>query len=138
MNATILVGYENFDPELSYAGIIFNQVAGSRHEQKLIAATEQYTDFKILGAVSKTDHIQIPERHLGLMPANEAEDRNRVITAIASQIANEVNINRLLELTSTEKSLVTQMAEQHKVTPDIRLGVARDAAFGFYYPVILE
>ncbi|PIX75974.1 MAG: hypothetical protein COZ38_02745, partial [Rhodocyclales bacterium CG_4_10_14_3_um_filter_68_10] len=70
--APLILGYQAFDPAIRIAGVILNRLGGSRHESKLRAVIEHYTDAEVLGAVHEDEAIAIPERHLGLMPANEA------------------------------------------------------------------
>src|SRR3990172_4721554 len=69
--APLILGYQAFDREVRFAGVILNRLGGSRHEAKLRAVIEHYTDVPGLGAVHEDPPIGIFERHLGLVPANE-------------------------------------------------------------------
>ncbi|MDH3514602.1 MAG: AAA family ATPase, partial [Gammaproteobacteria bacterium] len=66
--APLILGYQEFDKEIHIAGVILNQLGGSRHEAKLRAVIEHYTDVPVIGAVHHDDRLTIVERHLGLMP----------------------------------------------------------------------
>ena len=132
--APLILGYQAFDRNLRIAGVILNRLGGTRHEAKLRAVIEHYTDVPVLGAVLDNPDLAIVERHLGLMPANEAAAAEARIAAIAGIVAGQVDIGRLLEATATDKPLMPAVvAAAPPAEPKIRLGIARDQAFGFYY-----
>ena len=139
--APLLNGYQQFDTNLRYAGVILNKVAGSRHQSKLTQVIEAYTDFPILGAVPRNTEIQVTERHLGLIPGNEMGDAAaHVIDQLASQAREHIDIAQLLSITSTAATTETPARIETLSAADnrIRIGVAMDEAFGFYYPGDLE
>jgi cobyrinic acid a,c-diamide synthase len=70
--APLILGYQAFDPAVRIAGVILNNLGGARHEAKLRAVIEHYTDCAVLGAVPCDERLAITERHLGLVPSNEA------------------------------------------------------------------
>ncbi|MGB0129242.1 MAG: hypothetical protein WBP72_16495, partial [Rhodocyclaceae bacterium] len=78
-------------------------------------------------------------RHLGLIPANEAQAAQEHIRAIGARIAQGVDLDRLLDLTATAAfpPLPAHLERRVPQRP-VRIGVAQDAAFGFYYPGDLE
>ena len=140
--APLILGYQAFDRDVHIAGVILNQLGGSRHEAKLRAVIEHYTDVPVLGAVHHDDSLTIVERHLGLMPSNEATEADTKINAIAARVAAQVDIDRLLEVSATAP-VVPDIATHPKAgiaygKTDVRIGIARDAAFAFYYPGDLE
>ncbi|HHA18883.1 MAG TPA: hydrogenobyrinic acid a,c-diamide synthase (glutamine-hydrolyzing), partial [Methylophaga sp.] len=141
--APLILGYQSFDPGINIAGVILNQLGGSRHESKLRAVIEHYTDVSVLGAVHKDKRLEIVERHLGLMPSNEDGEAQRKITDIGSIISSQVDLDKIIEisrlhapkhLTSSIKSTPNTQA----ITTQIRLAYINDSAFGFYYPGDLE
>ena len=184
--APLILGYQAFDPQIRIAGVILNQLGGSRHEAKLRAVIEHYTDVPVLGAVHHDDRFAIVERHLGLMPSNEADAAREKIDTIAALVAASVDLDRLIAVSSRVPALVLPAAtpattlpppslipagvREHLAHPldgadvhrtsaippsrlpqageggepsargatSIRLGIPRDAAFGFYYPGDLE
>ena len=134
--APLILGYQAFDRDIRIAGVILNRLGGTRHEAKLRAVIEHYTDVPVLGAVLDNPELAIVERHLGLMPANEtaAEAHNATIAAIAQTVSAQVDIDRLLQVTATDKVLRPATAPAAaNANPPLRLGIARDPAFGFYY-----
>lgn len=132
--APLVLGYQQFDPELNIAGVILNQVGGHRHETKLRQALERYTDIAVLGAVHRDPQLGIVERHLGLMPSNEDQQAQAKIATISQLINQQVDLERLLDISQQALSLPRVIIVQSAAVPRVTLGVIRDAAFGFYYP----
>lgn len=134
--APLILGYQAFDRDINIAGVILNQLGGARHESKLRAVIEHYTDVPVLGAVHHNKNLQIDERHLGLMPSNETEEATRFITEIRQVINDQVDLDRLLQVGKPSEKFAFDAPEIF-VDPGekqrIRIGVARDKAFGFYY-----
>ncbi len=138
--APLLLGYRDFDPAIRYAGVILNKVAGARHEAKMRAMIEEYTDFAVLGAVPRNNDIQVTERHLGLIPGNEMADKaGEVIELLARQASDYIDIDALLEASAEETVLpVAARPTAPLPRPDLRVAIPRDTAFGFYYPDDLQ
>ena len=130
--APLVLGYKAFDHEVKIAGVILNKVAGPRHEQKLRAVLDRYTQVPVLGAVPRDAALFIAERHLGLIPGNEHAEADARIDAIANVVARHVDLDALLQLTV---KAVSEAVEPLPFRPrlDLTIGIARDRAFGFYY-----
>ena len=137
--APLLKGYTDFEKGLNFAGVILNKVAGSRHEGKLRAVIEYYTDLEVIGAVGRRPEMQIAERHLGLVPSNEQAGADKRIEDMAKVTASDVDLDRIIEAASQAKqpdyiSVETQRVQQPETPkPDITIAYACDAAFNFYY-----
>lgn len=136
--APLILGYQAFDPELRIAGVILNKLGGRRHEAKLRAVIEHYTNIPVLGAVQDDPRLHLVERHLGLMPANETLAADAKVGEIAAAVAEQVDLDRLLELTATTRALPPPAARRPASGAAVRVAVARDAAFGFYYAEDME
>ncbi len=137
--APLILGYQAFDIQLNIAGVILNQVGGARHESKLRAIIEHYTDVAVLGALHKDPRLAIDERHLGLMPSNENAQAAEKIAGIAKLVEQQLDLNALLALaTNTHLPAAPPCATVDLPAPSVRLGVLQDAAFGFYYPGDLQ
>jgi cobyrinic acid a,c-diamide synthase len=141
--APLLNGYQSFDRDIEFAGVILNKIGGSRHEGKLRNVIEQYTDFRVLGAVHRNEEMVIPERHLGLVTDKEDPKALQHIGVLAKVIEDSVDVDQCLsagrpsqETAELQQRVVdaTKMSKQ----PGIRIAVARDSAFCFYYPDDLE
>ena len=136
--APLILGYQAFDPNIRIAGVILNRVGGQRHEAKLRSIIEHYTDVEVLGAVHEDPQLALVERHLGLMPANEAAGAEQLIASIAERVASQVDLDRLLAITATAVNLPEPPAVPASSAPPLRIAIAQDAAFGFYYTDDLE
>lgn len=130
--APLILGYQAFDKDIRIAGVILNQLGGSRHEGKLRAVIEHYTDVPVLGAVQHEPTMEILQRHLGLIPSNEAAEVEQQVARIAERVSAQVDLDRLLELTRREYPAQARQPSSLPA-PGYRIGIARDQAFGFYY-----
>lgn len=142
--APLLLGYQAFDRNVVIAGVILNNVGGSRHEAKLRAVLEHYTEVPVLGAVQRQPELEIVERHLGLVPANEAADARLRVAQIGRTVGAQVDLDALLAIARGATPLrippLPRRADIGDCPPKtaVRIGLARDAAFGFYYADDLE
>ncbi|HMZ01930.1 MAG TPA: cobyrinate a,c-diamide synthase, partial [Burkholderiaceae bacterium] len=145
--APLILGYQAFDRDLRIAGVILNRLGGSRHEAKLRAVIEHYTDVPVLGALQQDPALEIVERHLGLVPSQEADGALRTVQRLADAVRQQVDLHRLLAVTAApaEPAAPLQPVPMEvragvplapsPATPSnpVRIGVAMDRAFGFYY-----
>ena len=147
--APLLLGYQAFDPAVAIAGVILNKVGGPRHEEKLRAVVARYTDIPVLGAIHKDARLAIEERHLGLVPGNESAEAEQRIEGIARAIAEQVDLDALLEVASKAPPAAAARfapplpaasteAARHGQARPLRIAIARDRAFGFYYQEDLD
>jgi len=137
--APLLMGYQAFDRDVNIAGVILNKTGGARHESKLRAAVETYTDLPVLGAVGRTDDLEIGERHLGLTTPAETGAVRTMIDRFAAIIGGAVDLEKLRTIAASAPDLGLQPAPRVvSSTKKVRIAIARDTAFGFYYPDDLE
>lgn len=139
--APLILGYQAFDPDINIAGVILNQLGGSRHESKLRAVIENYTDVTVLGAVARHPDMEILERHLGLIPSNEEETAEHHIQSIGAAIERQVDLDAVIRLAESSPLPTVPDASPFAIRPldlPLRIGIARDEAFGFYYPADLD
>jgi cobyrinic acid a,c-diamide synthase len=134
--APLILGYQAFDPNIRIAGVILNNMGGARHESKLRAVIEHYTDVPVIGAVHHDPRLEITERHLGLMPSNETAAAAARVREIGDLVGAQVDLDRLLALAATAPALPA--APEPVVVgavsqPAVRIAWAKDQAFGFYY-----
>jgi len=137
--APLILGYQAFDRDIRIGGVILNRLGGARHEAKLRAVIEHYTDVPVLGAVAEDPRLAVMERHLGLMPCAEVGDAQARVEAIGHIIGAQVDLARVRALAATAGPLAPGLASPEVATAlarnaDLRIGIARDRAFGFYYP----
>ncbi|HRP28234.1 MAG TPA: cobyrinate a,c-diamide synthase [Burkholderiaceae bacterium] len=152
--APLILGYQAFEPGIRIGGVILNRLGGSRHEAKLRAVIEHYTDVPVLGAVAEDERLALTERHLGLMPCAEVDDVAARIDAIGRAVAAQVDLQRVRALAASaddwggESGATADGGGTRVVAPlrapparhgasrgrVLRIAIARDRAFGFYYP----
>ncbi len=138
--APLLNGYQAFDAEVQYAGIVLNNTAGSRHESKLRKVIEAYTDFEVLGSVERNANLEIRERHMGLVTDKENTESDSIIASIRETVESAIDLDQLIEgATQSADSCQYKTLKQaessqpNKTGESVKIGVAWDAAFCFYY-----
>ncbi|KVW96776.1 cobyrinate a,c-diamide synthase [Thiobacillus denitrificans] len=137
--APLILGYQAFDPEIRIAGVILNNLGGSRHESKLRAVIEHYTDVEVIGAVQHDASLQIAERHLGLVPANEQGAARARIQHVGERVAAQVDLDRLLAIGDSAPAFSAPLPTDTAAPAErLRIGIAHDQAFGFYYSEDLD
>jgi cobyrinic acid a,c-diamide synthase len=134
--APLILGYQAFDRAIRIGGVILNRCGGPRHEAKLRAVIEHYTDVPVLGAVAEDARLAVMERHLGLLPCAEVDDAQERVHEIGRIVGAQVDLGRVRALAvSAGPGLASpRAAPDRNRRPDLRIGIARDRAFGFYYP----
>ena len=141
--APLLHGYVEFDPAVLIAGVILNQVGGQRHEAKLVRAVRAYTDIPVLGSIGRTPDLELSAAHLGLIPPAETGEPAEQVERAARRIGEDVDLDRVRAIAAKARALDTSPASPSPPrpasrVPDVRIAIARDAAFCFYYPGDLE
>ncbi len=189
--APLLRGYRDFDRAVRIVGVILNQVAGARHEGKLVQAVRTYTDVPVLGALGRSPDLGLDAEHIGLVPPAEVAKAEARVARIARRIEEGVDLDRVQALASQVEPLVAAASQPEArdggltskglrvgssavaasrpetwdgsrtndapwveppavaapatarrgaapPSPDVRIAIARDAAFCFYYPGDLE
>ncbi len=135
----LIRGFLDFEPKVRFAGILLNNVAGDRHEKRLREVIGHYLDIPIVGAIQRDENLAIDERHLGLVPSNETATADRILSRIADHIERQVDLEQLTELAGQAVlPPCSAMPGPEFPVPDVRIGIAQDGAFGFYYPRDLE
>ncbi|NDU86090.1 MAG: cobyrinate a,c-diamide synthase [Ferrovum sp.] len=144
--APLILGYQAFDRDIRIAGVILNQLGGRRHEAKLRAVIEHYTDIPVIGAIQHEPDLFVEESHLGLIPSNESLCLDVTLQRLAQALSDQVNLSCLEQLTQTSRPprpqesvpIVQPLRAVINRNPVLRLGIIQDHAFGFYYPDDLE
>jgi cobyrinic acid a,c-diamide synthase len=137
--AAIVHGYSNLDPQLRVAGVILNKVASSRHLELLEEALASQS-LPILGVFYRQDAIALPHRHLGLVPSEEIGELSAIFDRLAAMAAKGFVWEKLLPLLSIKKRdwVIEERVTLKARSKVMRIAVARDQAFNFYYPDNLD
>ena len=140
--AAIVKGFQSFDPEIRITGVILNNVKGGAHREKALTAIEHYCGVPVIGAIPRMEEMQLAMRHLGLVPYREGSGRGDFdarIATITDMIGQYVDLDRLKSLmkdTSTADDGPTLF--DNAPQPDVKIGVAIDEAFNFYYADLFD
>ena len=149
--AALVMGCMKFDPELKICGVILNRVAGKRHEKKVRINIEKFCKVPVFGAVPKLDAEAFPERHMGLVTAEEHDFSNKAVHSALHFVKENIDLNSLYHEICKEEYLIdtadapTNISGQPEAVPafensnhdgmqKITIGIIRDSAFQFYYP----
>jgi cobyrinic acid a,c-diamide synthase len=134
--AAIVHGYTTFDPEVNVAGVILNRVGGDFHAALLRDALD---GTPVLGALPRDATLEVPERHLGLVPVAEREPRAReTIDRLAAAVAAHCDLDGLVALARTAPELPGPAWSPDGDGPPARIAIARGPAFSFHYEENLE
>lgn len=141
--APLILGYQAFDKNVSIKGVILNQLGGSRHETKLRNVIEHYTNVDVVGAIHSDRRFDIEERHLGLVPGHEDPFCTQRINWLAEAVKEQVNLDAVLNIARQAPKLdsaqtSTEIQSHDYPDTEIKLGLVRCSAFGFYYPDDLQ
>ncbi|MBC04733.1 cobyrinate a,c-diamide synthase [Thalassospira sp.] len=148
--AAVISGFAKFRDDINVAGVILNRVGSDRHKQMIVdACAKHLPDLPVLGAVRRSEDLILPERHLGLVQAGEHSELDAFLDRAADIISEDVDLDALIALINQKagktkkagKSGESAKAEQSAplIAPlGSYIAVARDAAFAFSYPHLLD
>jgi len=135
--AAVAAGLRDFRPDVRMAGVVLNRVASPRHED-LVRRAMTGAGIAVLGALPRHAPIAMPERHLGLVQAEEQARLGDLIAEAARLIAERIDLDALLHLAECDWSPKHASSSGPVTPPGQRIALARDAAFSFIYPHMLE
>jgi cobyrinic acid a,c-diamide synthase len=135
--AAVVHGFRSFDPRLRFAGVILNRVAGQSHARMLVEALRGLDPTLPVGWIPADQQIGLRERHLGLQTAEERSWSESAADCLVSLIETGVPLDQLLENCNIDPILPDPEAESLRL-PGVRIGIARDRAFCFYYEAALD
>jgi cobyrinic acid a,c-diamide synthase len=137
--AAVALGCARYREDVTVAGVILNRVASERH-RALIAPAFDRIGIKVLGALARDDSFVLPERHLGLVQAQETEDIEARLERLADKIAATTDLDAIAALAQP----IRNAARDNTVCgigirpPGQRIAIASDTAFSFSYPHLLR
>lgn len=134
--AAVALGYREYAPDVEIAGVILNQLGSDNHEQ-IIREAMAGIGMPVLGALHRTDALQTPERHLGLTPVTETET-DALIAHMAETVGAGLDLAAIRSVAESAPVLFPETEETAGEKTPVRIGVAKDEAFTFYYPTSLS
>jgi cobyrinic acid a,c-diamide synthase len=138
--AAIVKGYQLLEPRVNIVGVIANKVGSSGHYKIIKEAVEQECGVPVCGYLLNDSSVKMPERHLGLVPSIERGDLNALFLKLAELVENTIDVNKLLQLSMRKplESNVTDSIFKQRPSKGVKLAIAKDRAFSFYYQENLE
>ena len=140
--AALVQGCINFDPQVIFAGVVLNRVAGARHEGIIRKCIESHTGVPVIGAIPKLNDNIFPERHMGLVPTSEHQWTGRAINAAQNIAEKYLDLDQIISIAQNtaniEQPIEAPFIPQSVSCKKVRIGIAKDAAFQFYYSENLE
>lgn len=150
--AAIVAGFEIFDPDVHLAGVILNRVASPRHYEAVAGPIEREAHLPILGYLPRDESLALPERYLGLIPTLEGSVADNYFEGLRLACERTIDVGRLERIAeaappltvrepstaggegrSRQGSRSRKLFPEERPAPMLRIAVARDRAFSFYY-----
>lgn len=132
--AAVARGFQGYRDGITIAAVILNRAGSSRHIRFATDALER-AGLPVAGALPRETGVVLPERHLGLVQAEETAELESRLDALADFIEANVDLDKILRCASS--GLVTRGDPKPVRPPGQRIALARDAAFSFVYPHVL-
>ena len=135
--AAIAKGFRDYDPEVNFAGVILNRLGSDTHEAMIREAMKEI-GVKVFGAMRRNDALRMPERHLGLVPAEENKDID-ALELMGAAVAKQLDLEAILHVACMAEDIAVENEGEEIFPPAVcRIAVAHDEAFSFYYPASLR
>ncbi len=135
--AAIAHGLNTFDPAVRLAGVIINKSGSERHAREVVASI-QGIGLDVLGVLPRDAGIEIPSRHLGLVPAAERQEAAEAVAQLAQRISDHVSLSSIISAAQSAPPLEAapwSPADQVQPPSDARpvVAIAAGRAFTFRY-----
>lgn len=133
--AAEITGYQNFDKRVNIIGVIINKISSEKTYEILKNAIEKYCKIKCFGYIPKIENISLSSRHLGLVEAYEVQDLKEKIEVLKKEFQKTIDIKAIYETVEINphyklKNIFSDFKDRYK---NIKIGIAKDNAFSFYY-----
>lgn len=134
--AALVRGFRDFDPEVKIAGVILNRIKSPSHAGLLRQILEE-EGIRVFGYFPETPHLHLESRHLGLIPAEELKELDGQIEEAAEILSEHVDLDALIEA-AVEVPCEKSETNEPGAFAGLRIALARDRAFNFYYEENLQ
>jgi cobyrinic acid a,c-diamide synthase len=138
--AAVVEGYKSFDPSLNLSGVILNGIGSDKHLNLCRESIEHYTGVPVVGYLHWQNNLTLPERHLGLVPTVERPADRDFLDNLIAQCESSFDIPAILRLSeqAAPPRVEPGLFPPEDTPPTVRIAVARDKAFSFYYQDSLD
>lgn len=133
--AAVVHGFATLDPGVRLAGVICNRIGSDKHRDMVAAAIQAHCTVPVVGFLPRNEAIAIPSRHLGLHMGEEHPLAGNGVEQLIVLIENHLDLDQVIRIAADRRDQDEPTAAPSEVTEGerVRIGVARDAAFCFYY-----
>ncbi len=135
--AAVATGFSSYDPSVKLAGVILNNVASPRH-QALIENGMAYAGVNILGSLPRNTDLELPERHLGLIQAQEISNLNSILEKLSDFMIKNSSLDAILDSAASKSETFSPEKAHFIKPPGQRVAISKDKAFAFIYPHIIN
>jgi cobyrinic acid a,c-diamide synthase len=140
--AAMALGFKTYMPSLKLAGVLLNNVASEGHRRSVEDAIWNGAKLPVLGALPQMTELGIPERQLGLLPVAENPEWDRILAQLGQAVAKNVDLDVIIRIANHAELLPlvpNKVFSGKRLNGDrVKIGVAYDEAFNFYYPENFE
>lgn len=136
--AAIVKGFQMLNPAVRIVGVLANKVGSEGHYRIVKTAIEQECAIPVVGYLKREEAVEIPERHLGLVPSVERGELDPLFARLAELMEETVDIGQIWELAKSRPLGAEPQLFAVKRPAEVTIAVAKDSAFHFYYPENLE
>lgn len=139
--AALVLGCQRLDPQVIFAGVVLNHVAGKRHERVIRQAIEESCGLRVLGALPRgAGNVLLPGRHLGLVTPEEHPRLSDLSSSVMALCRGSLDWEAILAASQGAPAIEVPPASEPAMPSAgrIRIGVVKDSAFTFYYPENIE
>lgn len=133
--AAVAEGFRRLRPDVQLAGVILNKLASDRHARMICSAMEAI-GMPVLGCIPRDPALALPERHLGLVQAEEHPDLNHYIDRMADVVTSHVDVEAVIG--AAGGTIPPESAPSRIMPPGQRIALASDAAFSFTYAHLFQ
>ena len=136
--AALVKGFSEFDPAIEIGGVILNRTGSTRHAAWIAESLAESRLPSVMGAVPEGALFALPSRHLGLVTADETTLTDQTIASLADATETYLDLQAILALAPRTNRSASVQAAISPAPRRVRIGLARDDAFHFYYRDNLE
>lgn len=122
----LISGFRTFDPTINFAGVVVNCIGSPRHRDMIESAGA----IRSFGWIPRNDGIGLASRHLGLVMAHESDS----LKTSGAVIEEHGNLDGMIDAAQSAPPLTFPVPATTSIQPKVRIGIASDCAFCFYYP----
>lgn len=132
--AALVYGFKNIDRDVNLAGVIVNNVNTESHYTLLKDAIMKYTGVPVVGRIPRDERFSLSSRHLGLTPSFEVDELEEKLDYVSAKLEEYLDIDMILKIAENEENTFDRKRrEDVRDITDVRLAIAYDKAFNFYY-----